>query len=446
MKDDGSVKDDGSTERPGPPERSTNRGRREDTLPETPMARAGEDRAPLREGDRVGQHYRIVRLIAHGGMGAVYQARDENLDRDVAIKIVRPQLATNAVTLERFRAEARAMARLSHPHVVGIHAVGEIDGRPYLVMEYVPGTNLSRFLAERGRSLRVEEALAILDQVCRGVSAMHAAGVVHRDLKPGNILLGPAFRVVVSDLGLSRDVGEANDGWGTPGYSAPELHEARSPRPELAPRLDVYSIGAMAYELLTGTMPFATEGARLCAMEGGIMPEPPSSRAPRLGPELDAPILAALAWTPDERTPSVDALRRALASHGADRPPPPRRLRILVADDDPSYGDMVGRLLARTFRGAVVETVGDGSTAFASAIARRPDLVVADLDMPGMNGVELVAALRADARTEKVPVVVVSAIGGPTDWALLGRLGANAFLGKPFDPGQLTALARAVID
>ncbi len=427
-------------------EQSTNRPRRDDTQPETPLARVAESQTALREGDRVGGQYRVLRLIGHGGMGTVYQARDEQLDRDVALKVMRTQLAPNVGTLDRFRAEARAMARLSHPHVVGIYALGELEGLPFLVMEYVPGTTLSRFLAERGHSLRIEESLAILDQVCRGVSAMHAAGVVHRDLKPGNILLGPAFRVVVSDLGLSRTVGEANDGWGTPGYSAPEINDPRPVVAELAPRLDVYSIGAIAYQLLTGSMPFPNEAARLSALADGVAPEKPSLRAPRLGTEFDAPLLSALAWSPELRTPTVDTLRRALASHGHARVMPPRRLRILVADDDATYGDLAGRVLARAFRGAVVETAPDGATALASALAHPPDLIVADLDMPGLNGVELVAALRADPRTEKVPVVVVSAIGGPTDWALLGRLGANAFLGKPFDPTQLSALARAVID
>lgn len=416
------------------------------TAPAMPSRMRSHADTALLPGATLGDTYRIVRVLGVGGMGTVYLARDEGLDRLVALKVVRSHLASQPLALERFRAEARTMARLSHPHVVGVHALGETDGRPYLVMEYVPGTPLSRFVHERGEPLRAEEVLAILDQVCRGVAALHAAGLVHRDLKPGNILIGPAFRVVVSDLGLSHGIGQATSSWGTPGYTAPELCSGEPPPADLARRVDVYSIGAMAYELLTGQLPFGTQAEWTFAMLEARPPPPPSSLRPALGTALDAPVLEALAWSPELRTASVDALRRALGEAALSTHPAPRRpLRFLVVDDDPAYATLASRFLVRAFPGAVVEAAEDGGAALRASAGRVLDLVVTDLDMPDMNGMELTAALRAQPSTADVPIIVASAVGGATDWSLLGRLGANAFLGKPFDAAQLGLLARMLV-
>jgi serine/threonine protein kinase len=387
--------------------------------------------------------YRIVRLIGAGGMGSVYLARDEALDREVAVKVVRSEGPLPLDAIERFRAEARTMARISHPNVVRIHALGEVAGVPYIVMEHVPGRNLAQLLADDGGSLRVAQALAILDQACRGTSAIHAAGLVHGDLKPSNVLFGPGFRVVLSDLGLSRRPGAAPAGWSTPLYGAPELSVADGVRPELAQRIDVYAIGVMAYEFLTGRLPFETEAERIDALRDLRSPPPPSSLRPELGPELDAAILGALAADPALRTASVDAFRRAL-EHARVLPTSSRPLRILVADDDASYCDLVCHTLARSFRGSTIEAAPDGVAALAAALRTRPDLVVTDLDMPLMNGIELVAEIRGRPELADIPVIVLSAVGGAADWSLLGRLGATAFVGKPFDAQQLTSVAHAV--
>lgn len=439
-------------------------GDRRPSAPHVPRARTRDDETPLkhdtvparrgagprpvvsagpsvREGSRLGD-YRIVRPIGSGGMASVFLARDEALDRDVAIKIAREVGSGSLETIERFRSEARAMARIAHPNVVRIHALGDLEGVPYIVMEHVPGEDLSRLLAQRGGRLRLAEALAVLDQICRGASAIHAAGLVHGDLKPANVLFGPGFRVVLSDFGLSRRTTAPPSTWSTPAYGAPELARGDELAPELAQRVDVYSIAVMAYELFTGRLPFDPEERRLHAIDGLVPPRPSALRS-ELPPELDVPILAALTTDPELRTPSADALRRAL-EHVPLHPAPDHRLRILVADDDPDYRDLVRRTLARSFRGSTIESVGDGTAALASARAMRPDLVVTDLDMPGLNGVELLAEMRSDPSLESVPVVVLSAIGGPADWALLGRLGAQAFVGKPFDAQQLTSVAHAI--
>ncbi len=438
-------------------------GDRRPSDPRLPRPRQREDETPLRhdtvparrrgvristqtgpelhEGARLGD-YRIVRPIGSGGMASVYLARDEALDRDVAIKIARDTGPASLEMMERFRSEARAMARIAHPNVVRIHALGDLQGVPYIVMEHVPGEDLSQLLAQRGGRLRLAEALAVLDQICRGASAIHAAGLVHGDLKPANVLFGPGFRVVLSDFGLSRRVTAAPSSWSTPAYGAPELARGDELAPALAQRVDVYSIAVMAYELLTGKLPFEPEERRAHAIDG-LVPTRPSVIRPELPSELDVPLLAALTTDPELRTPSADALRRALERVPL-HPAPDHRIRILVADDDPDYRDLVRRTLARSFRGGTIESVSDGASALASALAMRPDLVVTDLDMPGLNGVELLAEMRAHPSLESVPVIVLSAIGGPADWALLGRLGAQAFVGKPFDAQQLTSVAHAI--
>ncbi|MBN8614660.1 MAG: protein kinase [Deltaproteobacteria bacterium] len=414
----------------------------------TAPARPGNMRlsrpAPAFEaGARIGE-YRIVRLLGAGGMGSVYLARDEALDRDVAIKVIRSDAPVSLEILERFRAEARTMARVSHPHVVRIHALGEVDGAPYIVMEHVPGTNLAQLFADKGRLFGVAQTLAILDQICRGTSAMHATGLVHGDLKPSNVLFGPGFRIVVSDLGLSRRIGAPTTTWSTPCYGAPELFDSAGSQPELAPRIDVYSIGVMAYEFLTGQLPFASESERILAAYEARPPKRPSEVRPELGAGFDAPILAALSSYPSLRTATVDTFRRALEQVGVAASPTSPPLRILVADDDPAYCDIVRRTLARSFRGALIESAPDGASALASALHIRPDLIVTDIDMPLMNGVELVAELRSRPELADVPVIVLSAVGGPADWSLLERLGANAFVGKPFDAQQLCSVAHAI--
>ncbi len=206
--------------------------------------------------------YRIVGALGQGGMGVVMLARDERLERNVAIKLIRPGRMATKGARDRFLTEARAMARVRHENVVEIYAFGEVEDTPYFVMEYVPGTNLANWLEDallRDHLPAIDESLGYLDQICRGVSAIHASGTVHGDLKPGNILLGPASRVAVADMGLSRVLDALDDSAlhpmaGTPAYMAPEC-VSTDLAPELVQRRDVYALGVMAYEMLTGRQP-----------------------------------------------------------------------------------------------------------------------------------------------------------------------------------------------
>ena len=215
----------------------------------------------VREQSRLGDRYRLTTRIASGGMGEVWRAVDERLGRPVAVKVLKPELAEDPSFLERFRAEGRHAAMLSHPGIAGVFDYGEVDGTAYLVMELVDGEPLSRVLAREGR-LPVERTLDIVGQTALALQAAHEAGVVHRDVKPGNLLVREDGVVKVTDFGIARalhaaPVTQTGMVLGTASYLSPE--QATGER--VGPRSDVYALGVVAYECLAGQPPFAGDNA-----------------------------------------------------------------------------------------------------------------------------------------------------------------------------------------
>ena len=277
--------------------------------------------------------YRIDELIGRGGMGVVYRAYDLRLKRTVALKLMAPELALDQRFRERFSREAELAMSLEHPNVVPIHDAGDIDGRLYLAMRYVEGTDLRALLHAEG-ALDQARALAICSQVASALDAAHAKGLVHRDVKPSNVLLDQDEHVYLADFGLTRRVdeqgGPAGEGRsvGTPAYLAPEQIEGGS----VDGRADVYSLGCLLYECLTGTAPFGG-GSRLAVAWAHLEDEPPSAseRRPELTEAIDPVIRKAMAKSPDDRyatcaaliTPAEEALELR-------RPPILRRHRLLV--------------------------------------------------------------------------------------------------------------------
>ena len=423
----------------------------------------GADRGPaqargsippgIRAGLVLADTYELVRVLGEGAMGMVWLGRDVRLERDVAIKFIQPELVRSNEARERFLREARTMARVRHENVVEIYAFGDLFGAPYFVMQYVPGTTAEGWMRLHARPyLSVDEAIGILDQVCRGVSAIHRAGAVHRDVKPTNVLIGPAFHVCVTDLGLAKVLDRALDERkdtvsGTPAYMAPEVVLGTPLSPELEARADVYSLGVMAFELFTGKLPFDHEDAtQMMLAHVDEAPPVPSELREDLPGAFDAVILGALAKDPRQRTPSADALRRALLEARESATATARALSILVADDDENFRALATEALRFAFPDVRVIAVDDGDEALR-ALERRPaSLAIVDLDMPGLNGVELTAAIRATPQLEQMPILVVTATGGAPDWRLLQSLGADGFLVKPIDPVSLIALARRTID
>lgn len=250
--------------------------------------------------------YRIRGRIAHGGMATVYQAVDERLERVVAVKVIRPVHAGDSHFLRRFDREAKAIARLSHPNVVAVYDSGEHQGLPYLVMEYVAGHTLRDELAQRGR-LPIVEAVAVADAVLSAVAAAHRAGLVHRDVKPENVLINSDGAVKVADFGLAQAVeasSEEVDGqlMATVAYVAPELvTEGRAD-----PRSDVYSAGIVLFEMLTGRVPYVGERTVDVAYQHVEQDAPPPSHyLPGIPAPLDALVVRATRRDPAARPPDA---------------------------------------------------------------------------------------------------------------------------------------------
>lgn len=416
------------------------------------LSRSGETSSAVcpEVGTIVHGVYRIVEKLASGGMGVVMLARDEQLERNVAIKFVRPELLEHDGLRERFVSEARAMARVRHPNVVQIYAFGEHRGAPYFVMEYVKGQTFQTWLKAQHNAAKPDLALAlrILDDTCKGVAAIHAAGTVHRDLKPSNLLLDAELGLRVTDLGVSDLIQRVGrDGQrelvGTPEYMAPEIVRDDEIAPELAYRVDVYSLGCLAFEVLTGTPPFPGEESRGRMLAHVVLDPPrPSERRPGLTTDFDEVVLRALAKDPAQRTPSAEAFRRALLA-ARDKSSEP--VRILLADDDEDFRELLSVSLEREFPGVEIQCVGDGSAALQAFDEQHHSVAIIDLQMPGLDGIELTGKLRERDAAHSVPIVVITANGGATEWKRLSALGADGFLVKPVNVKDVVTLVRRAL-
>jgi serine/threonine protein kinase len=254
--------------------------------------------------------YRIERLLGRGGMGRVYLAEDTRLGRKVALKLLDPELAEDQRFRDRFTRESRLAASLDHPNVVPIHEAGEADGVLFIAMRYVEGTDLAR-LIERGGPLSPERTLTIVSQVAAALDAAHRRGLIHRDVKPGNILVGEDDHTYLTDFGLikRREQGTAltktGQFMGSVDYAAPEQIEGR----DVDGRADVYSLGCVLYECLTGEPPYPrdSEVAVLYAHLNDPVPRPTDKR-PELPAGVDAIVGKAMAKEPEERYGSVRGL------------------------------------------------------------------------------------------------------------------------------------------
>ena len=265
--------------------------------------------------------YRPLRRLATGGMGSIWLAEDELLGRQVVVKLLADNIAEDPQLVERFEREARTAAGLSsHPNVITIYDVGEHDGRPHIVMEYLPGGTLAERLDPGGR-ISPRQWISWLRQAASALDFAHEQGVVHRDVKPGNLLFDDRGRLVIADFGIARAAYEkpltrSGELLGTAAYISPE--QARGEPGSAAS--DRYSLALVAYELLTGARPFGgggfVEQARRHLEED---PEPPSRRVPSLSPLVDAVVLRGLAKDPGERWPSATAFVTAIASATGER-------------------------------------------------------------------------------------------------------------------------------
>jgi serine/threonine protein kinase len=394
-------------------------------------------------GDVVGGVYRILGELGRGAMGVVLLGFDLQLQRKVAIKLVN-SAGRGPEVRQRFVQEARAMALVNHPNVLHIHAFGEHAGVPYFVMEFVEGQTADDWLFENGGLPDLDLALGILSDICEGVSAIHAAGAVHRDLKPSNVLLDNQLRARVADLGLAApylDGGVVKEIAGTPAYMAPEV--AFDGEQPASPLSDVYALGCMAYEFLTGMLPFDSETALgLMVQHATAQPPPPSTRKPGLPTAFDDVILKALAKKPEDRTASADLFRRSLKEARAASVEP---VRILVAEDDADFRDLLALKLGMEFPDADILCVDNGRALVDAFAEKRASVVMIDLQMPILDGVAVTALLRARPDAENVPIIVMTASGGPQEWKLLASRGADRFLVKPLNLDDVINTLRSAV-
>ncbi len=285
------------------------------------------------ESQLIGGRYQVLQQIGAGGMAIVYLTRDLNLQRQVAVKQLRHDFAKDAEFRVRFLQEARAAANLVHPNLVTIYDFGRDPQDVYIVMEYVEGTDLKTLIRRRS-PMPHPEAVRMMLQICDGVGYAHRAGLVHCDLKPHNILISNSERIKITDFGISRALATINPDeqlevvWGSPQYFSPEQAAGTAP----SPASDVYSLGVILYEMLTGRLPFeATEPEMLAELHQLAPVVPPSTYDPSIPPELDQILAKVLSKEPAARYRTADQLGQVLATFMEGRPSQPLTFQVSQA-------------------------------------------------------------------------------------------------------------------
>jgi eukaryotic-like serine/threonine-protein kinase len=295
----------------------------------------GQGADPARPGAVLHGRYRVEDKLAAGGMGTVFVAVDERLQRRVAVKLLRDDLASDPRFVERFRREARSVAALAHPNIATVFDYGEEDGRHFIVMELADGRDLGRVLREEG-PFDPDRAVRVAGQICDALGHAHSAGVIHRDIKPANVIVGEQDLVKVTDFGIARATGDstitaAGSILGSAHYLSPEQANGGP----ATPASDLYAVGIVVYEMLTGAVPFTGDSPVSIAMRHLIEEVPPPSRLnPAVSSELDGVVARATARAPEERWHDAAALAAALQGSLAPSMSPTEELGEIA----PSHG------------------------------------------------------------------------------------------------------------
>ncbi len=270
----------------------------------------------MSEPELLNGRYQLLHTLGTGGMANVYKAKDLTLERTVAIKILNEEYSKDPVFRERFHQEAKAAANLSHPNIVTVYDFGLTDEHLFIVMEYMPGTDLKTLILQRN-NYKIGETIDLMIQACAGIGYAHRAGLVHCDIKPHNILVSPDLRLKVTDFGIARALStivaeEYNEVvWGSPHYFSPEQAKGAAP----SPASDVYSLGIILYEMLTGQLPFnAKDSTELARMHREDSPTPPRRINSAIPVTLEEIVLKVLSKEPSARYRTADQLGRLLTA------------------------------------------------------------------------------------------------------------------------------------
>lgn len=418
-------------------------------------------------------NYRILDKIGCGGMGVVFKAEHHKLRQPVALKALYVSADHNRRALDRFFREVQAVTQLKHPNIVTALDAGEQPGAgpqgapvPYLVMEYVPGTNLEDLVVRVG-PLDTDQACFITYQLADALTEAHRHDLVHRDIKPGNVIVTPDGTAKLLDFGIARlptgdeRITKHGAQLGTIGYMAPE--QVRNAR-DVDARADVFGLGASLFFMLTGRDPFDSPAGSMGALT------PPRIRDYRsdVSPALELVLMKLMALALADRVPNADAAMRelqpyvkvgtfgdrraepsnasvhlALQAANVDATPETRISRILVVDDLPDIRRVCKMALQND--GARVDEAGTGPDAIERVETRDYDLVLLDVDLPGCSGEQVLKRIRQQSRLPFLKVIMLSGRTSGDDLSRMLPIGADDFLTKPFSLVQLRSRVKAAL-